>query len=497
MLLRSPLRPLLAAFERHSSSARRPIKAIQISVDGQSEQFHCSGGELARKFNLMPRDLRLLATRNINLAVRSDYFLFRFPPFTGIVTHDRVVLIADNGGSDASGAGHSRCFASLAAQVLEGEIKRAVHRPSTSAGDFAGYLYDGLLQFPLPFELRVLDAVLREDLQRKQERFTRISQRMSRALQARAQDVSYSHGLVMLSLAADGQAESRERALYQLITLSDALSALELEVKRAETSLEALLKSDEDMAALYLSHRARRRAARPTDDHSEVELMLEAASTQYADLDDRILGVKSTVQAHRTLEELKLRNERNRIMRLEVLLQMGSLSLAVAAVTGGFFGMNLHSGLEEVPHMFWLVAGMTTSVSALLLSVFTSSVRTFHGKQRLQLVETAALQHALAGLDHAYFALRQNGTLGTAQSAYEGAPGVPLPQTITCDQLNEAMAASGAQLDKHQLQALHHLLAKEQDCLYHGLMSKTDSADMKSMLNPFKKRLRSVPTAGG
>eukprot|EP00967_Tisochrysis_lutea_P080021 scaffold109688_cov31-Tisochrysis_lutea.AAC.2 len=51
------------------------------------------------------------------------------------------------------------------------------------------------------------------------------------------------------------------------------------------------------MAALYLSHRARRRAARPTDDHSEVELMLEAASTQYADLDDRILGVKSTVQA--------------------------------------------------------------------------------------------------------------------------------------------------------------------------------------------------------
>ena len=65
-----------------------------------------------------------------------------------------------------------------------------------------------------------------------QERFTRISQRMSRALQARAQDVSYSHGLVMLSLAADGQAESRERALYQLITLSDALSALELEVRK-------------------------------------------------------------------------------------------------------------------------------------------------------------------------------------------------------------------------------------------------------------------------
>jgi hypothetical protein len=115
----------------------------------------------------MPRDLRLLATRNINLAVRQQYFLFRFPPFTGIVTSDHVVLISDNGGVDASGTRHSRSFASLAAQVLEGEITRAVHRPSGS-GDVAGFLYDGLLQSPLPFELRVLDAVLREDLQRKQ-----------------------------------------------------------------------------------------------------------------------------------------------------------------------------------------------------------------------------------------------------------------------------------------------------------------------------------------
>ena len=97
-------------------------------------------------------------------------------------------------------------------------------------------------------------------------------------------------------------------------------------------------------------------------------------------------------QAHRSLEELKLRNERNRIMRLEVLLQMGSLSLALAAVSGGFFGarpcccarparrqstprrgphtllgMNLHSGVEEVPHLLWLVAGGTAGASTLLL----------------------------------------------------------------------------------------------------------------------------------
>jgi hypothetical protein len=140
---------------------------LRIDANGKHEPYQCTGGELARCFKLMPRDLRLLATRNINLAVRQQYFLFRFPPFTGIVTSDRVVLIADNGGADTTGAGHSGCFSSLAAGVLESEITRAVHRPSGS-GDVAGFLYDGLLQTPLPFELRVLDAVLREDLQRKQ-----------------------------------------------------------------------------------------------------------------------------------------------------------------------------------------------------------------------------------------------------------------------------------------------------------------------------------------
>jgi len=42
--------------------------------------------------------------------------------------------------------------------------------------------------------------------------------------------LAYTHSVGILSLAADAQADSRERALYQLITLSDALSALELEV---------------------------------------------------------------------------------------------------------------------------------------------------------------------------------------------------------------------------------------------------------------------------
>ena len=47
-------------------------------------------------------------------------------------------------------------------------------------------------------------------------------------------------------------------------------------MKRAHTTLLTLLSSDEDMAAMYLSHRSAAGRSRHIDDHTEVELMLES-----------------------------------------------------------------------------------------------------------------------------------------------------------------------------------------------------------------------------
>jgi len=462
-------RQLTTASLQTGRRARHTLRSIlttyPISSDGRREPVSQStAAELVDLFQMMPRDLRLLATNNITLGVREHYYIFRFPPFTGVVASDRACLVALGEAQREQRSAHWAMAApagsGVASEVLASEIVRVVQKRTSgaSSGDLAGQLYDGLLQGPLPFELRVLDAVLREDLLRKQERFSRISSRMARALGTRDRRLEQrrprSFGL--LTLAADAHAEAREEALYQLITLGDALSSLGVEVKRAETTLEALLRSDEDMAALYLSHRKQRGEARPEKEHVEVELMLEAAAAQYADLEDRILGVRASLAAHRSLEELKLRNERNRIMRLEVLLQMGSLSLALAAVSGGFFGMNLHSGVEEVPHLLWLVAGGTAGASTLLLRAFLRSVRTFHGLQRDQLLATSALQTALQGLDHAYLALRHAGELAPpSQSFGEGGNGGAA-----------APAATGATLDEPQLRALHHLLAEDEDQVY-------------------------------
>ena len=53
------------------------------------------------------------------------------------------------------------------------------------------------------------------------------------------------------------------------------------------------------------------------------------------------------VETQSKMEQLMLTSERNRIMRLELLMGMGTSSLAVSTVIAGFFG---RSGARETSH---------------------------------------------------------------------------------------------------------------------------------------------------
>lgn len=57
--------------------------------------------------------------------------------------------------------------------------------------------------------------------------------------------------------------------VHEIPFLSAYSLALLGEVRRAESGLEALLQSDEDMAALYLTHRAAKGSGRAIDQHAE------------------------------------------------------------------------------------------------------------------------------------------------------------------------------------------------------------------------------------
>lgn len=311
--------------------------------------------------------------------MRERYFLVRFPPFTASVRHDSALLIAES-------------EAEAAAEALQLRLARssesAIAAPDSDTA-------------ALTFEHRVLESVLHEDTLHKRDRYERLSALIHTTTAPPPATVD--GGIA----SVHGFFNQREAALYRLLTLSKSLTALALDVKRSSAALAQLLSSDEDMANTYLSFRQQSGAQRSIDDHIDVELMLESYATEHEDLGDNIEELQDEVSTHRLLEQVKLSNERNRIMRLELMLSFGTCSLAICATMGGFFGMNLHSGLENVPHLLLYVSGGTGLAASGVFAAFVLSLKRFHAAQQRQVESTASLDRAIDVLDTAYFTLRQ------------------------------------------------------------------------------------------
>lgn len=278
-----------------------------------------------------------------------------------------------------------------------------------------------------PFEFRVLEMALRESFVEKKDRFTRLVALIESALRLRSAG-SDTELRVGDFLAPSLSRVTQEHALYKLLMLSNSLSALEVDVRRHESCLETVLRSDEDMAAMYLTYRRDSGSDRQVSDHQDVELLLESFGMQLEDLSDRIQKLHESVVTHSKMEQLMLTSERNRIMRLE--LGMGTSSLAVSTVIAGFFGMNLCSGLEEVPGLFWWVMSGSTVFSLAFFRVLIGGVRRYHHLQRKHLFEVRSLRCALESLESAYYEVRQRSVQSLAEDEALGVSRGELMETL-------------------------------------------------------------------
>ena len=221
------------------------------------------------------------------------------------------------------------------------------------------------------------------------------------------------------------------------------------------------------MAHTYLSHRSERGAARSLDDHVDVELMLESYASEHADLRDRVAALQEVVSTTRIREQLRLSNERNRIMRLELILGFGTTSLALSACVGGFFGMNLDSGIESSPHLLWAVSGAAVTASSVLFAGLVLGVRRFNAEQGRQVLATASLEQSLASLDTAYYALRERGLLGDDK---ESEPGSLASTPVSKEVLGDVLASASVRLAPGELDELWTLLDTNDD----GVLSAAD-----------------------
>uniref|UniRef100_A0A0K2UMS4 Magnesium transporter MRS2 homolog, mitochondrial n=1 Tax=Lepeophtheirus salmonis TaxID=72036 RepID=A0A0K2UMS4_LEPSM len=157
--------------------------------------------------------------------------------------------------------------------------------------------------------------------------------------------------------------------LRRLLAFRKSLSVFQTNVEQVRYAVSSLLKVDEDMDALYLSRKVE------SGHHEEVELLLEAYDADLRELESQILSMKTMIEETNDFINTHLNTLRNKIMRMSLFMEIGTLSAGTGALVGGILGMNLSNGFEEHPTAFFLVSGGTGILMLTIFSTFAMKYR--------------------------------------------------------------------------------------------------------------------------
>lgn len=119
------------------------------------------------------------------------------------------------------------------------------------------------------------------------------------------------------------------------------------------------------MSLMYLSTFKNTGHRRRVDEHDEMEMMLENYVKQIETVHGEVTSALQAIKATENATQIRLDAMRNRVLRLDIFLNLGAVSVGVGGLVAGFFGMNLLSGIEEDPGAFWIVCGMASATSYL------------------------------------------------------------------------------------------------------------------------------------
>lgn len=133
-----------------------------------------------------------------------------------------------------------------------------------------------------------------------------------------------------------------------------------------KTILENLLDEDEEMANMYLTEKqVNKDLVRPAHEHMEVETLLEAYLQVIDEHVNHSTLLNDAIDDTEDLLMIHLDKLRNRLLSVELVLSVVSMTFALGGVIAGVFGMNLHMPLFEdnVPSLwFFLAVGLIVAV---------------------------------------------------------------------------------------------------------------------------------------
>lgn len=209
---------------------------------------------------LMPRDLRKLWVPSIivpHILVRKNSILVNLLHIRALIKADTILLFDVYGSTDSY-------TQSVFMYDLEGKLRQG----SKAMGG-------------LPYEMRALESIL-------------IS--VTAALEAEMKVLQE----LVITLLGELEEDIDRDKLRLLLIYSKKLSTFEQKAKLIRDALEEILEADDDLADMYLTEKMAGKI-RPTDDHTEIEMLLES----YHKICDEIVQISSNlVSSIRNTEEM-------------------------------------------------------------------------------------------------------------------------------------------------------------------------------------------------
>lgn len=279
---------------------------------------------------LHPRDVYLFASdvgigQRAMLAARSSAILLRTDVCKAVVYHDRAVLFPSRRLSDTIKISQS--------------IKAAISQKS-----------------PLPFELKVLEALLAET---------------ARAYSSKSKRLAIVAETVLVDINTNFSSSAGE--LQRLIPIQRKLTEVQNDVQEVLEAIGDVVNSDIEVKKLCLRERQMRTAAAAaaarggeaklppelasnagrTPEMRMASAILEAYEFKLQGTSSSLREVLENMEQTRTVWHMQLDHQRNRVLRVNLLISIMSLGGVMATLPAAYFGMNLSSGLEEVQGVFW------------------------------------------------------------------------------------------------------------------------------------------------
>jgi Mg2+ and Co2+ transporter CorA len=171
-----------------------------------------------------------------------------------------------------------------------------------------------------------------------------------------------------------------DNAVVRLIPMTNTLTNFQTSISELRSAVDDVLHNEEDLMKLCLTNQDRRTRL-------EVEMLLENISKKAEELFNEVKEILSNIRTTRTAMEMIMSNTKSYLMTMNLHISLLSLTLSSAAVIGSIFGMNLWSGYEDSPYMFYVIISLMPIVG---LSIYFTFSRLYLGRQQ-QFADTTRL----------------------------------------------------------------------------------------------------------